>query len=235
MAVRVIRASAAALLLCGSGAAAAETQLRLQATATTDYVYRGITQTRDGPALQGSVELALTQGVYAGVWVGQVDYEYDDRDREVDYYVGYQHRMSTALAVDLTLIRYTYDAAGYYGVDQDWTELQATLHLRDRWSAMFAVARDWWGRDASTYVTEVTYRHPFPFGVVGDATIGYNRARNAIGDDYRYAEAGIARSFGPLSGRLGYVTSAGAGMLDHVAPSQWLASLTWQFETPARR
>ena len=41
---------------------------------TTDYRYRGITQTFNDPALQGGFVLSHETGLYAGVWGSNVDF-----------------------------------------------------------------------------------------------------------------------------------------------------------------
>jgi uncharacterized protein (TIGR02001 family) len=75
-------------------AQAAEKKLNLSATAvfTTDYVFRGITQTAEGPAAQP--EFDLTYGIfYAGIWGSNLDFGggpfgQDIASIEIDYYAG---------------------------------------------------------------------------------------------------------------------------------------------------
>ena len=53
----------------------------------SDYRFRGISQTDEGPALQGSLDWSHDSGVYLGTWASNVDFA--DADVEVDLYGGY--------------------------------------------------------------------------------------------------------------------------------------------------
>ncbi|HYD18722.1 MAG TPA: TorF family putative porin [Patescibacteria group bacterium] len=59
-------------------------------TAVSDYRDRGISQTDEQPALQGSLDWAHDSGVYAGVWASNVDFnDGGEADFELDTYLGY--------------------------------------------------------------------------------------------------------------------------------------------------
>lgn len=227
-------ARVACLILCCCLAAQAESRVRVQLTAANEYVYRGIVQIENGSAYQALFEYQTEWGGYAGAWVSRVDSQFDDREWERDYFVGYQKRLTDRLALDFTLVRYTYDGE-HRGVDYDWTELQATAHLFDGWSLMLAAGKNWWGSDERTYVAEATYRHPLPGGIVVDLTAGYQHADRAIDENYRYGEAGLSRSFGPLSARVAFATSGGVDRLDPLAPSRWIVSVSWQHDSAGVR
>lgn len=55
---------------------------------TTNYVFRGISQTDNGPAISGGFDVASESGLYAGVWGSSVDFS-DDTTMELDLYAGY--------------------------------------------------------------------------------------------------------------------------------------------------
>ncbi|MBB3972660.1 TorF family putative porin [Hansschlegelia beijingensis] len=63
--------------------------------AVTNYVFRGITQSKNNPAVQGYAELQAFDWVYAGVWMSSVDfstrYGLSDPSAEVDIYGGIRH------------------------------------------------------------------------------------------------------------------------------------------------
>lgn len=65
--VLALLASVAAITL-PSIARAQDSPLSFNASVTTDYRYRGISQTRLKPALQGGVDFALPAGFYIGAW-----------------------------------------------------------------------------------------------------------------------------------------------------------------------
>ena len=64
----------AAIVLARAGVTANAAELSATVTATTDYDFRGITQTAQDPAIQGSIDLATDPGFYAGVWASNVDF-----------------------------------------------------------------------------------------------------------------------------------------------------------------
>ena len=77
---RVFRASAAAsigtLMLALGGPAAAEDPYNISANigAVSNYMWRGVTQTQDGAAVQGGLDFKHESGFYAGTWVSNVDF-----------------------------------------------------------------------------------------------------------------------------------------------------------------
>lgn len=74
---------------------------------TSDYLVRGISQTKGDPAIQGYAELQAFDWVYAGVWASSVNFGgAQDPSAEVDIYGGVRH----------TFDKLTLDA-GYVWVD----------------------------------------------------------------------------------------------------------------------
>ncbi len=61
---------------------------------TSDYVFRGLSQTDEKPAIQGGLDYAHSSGAYAGVWASNVDFSEsdfgatDEAHIEVDLYAG---------------------------------------------------------------------------------------------------------------------------------------------------
>lgn len=131
-----------------AGAASAQ-DVAFNLGVTSDYVFRGYSQTDEGPAIQGGVD--VSQGViYGGLWASNVDF-LDSTDAEIDAYVGVK---PTAGAV-------TFDfAAIYYGyvnapstADYDYWEFKAAA------SAPVGPAT----------VGAAVYYSPAFFGDIGDA------------------------------------------------------------------
>jgi uncharacterized protein (TIGR02001 family) len=71
----------------------------------SDYVFRGISQTNEDPAIQGGID--VSQGpAYLGVWASNVDFN-DSTQAEVDLYGGYKFSLGAA-TLDLGAIYYGY-------------------------------------------------------------------------------------------------------------------------------
>jgi uncharacterized protein (TIGR02001 family) len=89
---------------------AAQAQLSFNAGAVTDYRYRGISQTRLRPALQGGVDWS-GGGFYVGAWASTIKWIKDgggDADVEIDLYGGYKGEISKDLSYDVGVLTYQY-------------------------------------------------------------------------------------------------------------------------------
>lgn len=80
---------------------------------TTDYVFRGVSQTKEGPAIQGGYD--LTCGMfYAGVWASNLDWGGFNGNSvaniEMDWYLGIKP-VTGKITWDLGVIYYTYPNA----------------------------------------------------------------------------------------------------------------------------
>lgn len=92
----------------------------------SDYRTRGISQTQNDPALQGSLTLAHTSGLYAGVWSSNVDFGFGSRTRqELDYYAGYFWQISDDVTLDTSYIKYVYPRQGNFNYGEYHAELRA--------------------------------------------------------------------------------------------------------------
>ena len=81
----------------------------------TDYRFRGISQTRRKPALQGGVDFAHSSGLYIGLWASTVRILRDSGGTgrvELDIYGGYKGKFSEQVAYDVGFLRYQYPNAG---------------------------------------------------------------------------------------------------------------------------
>lgn len=97
---------------------------------TNDYRFRGISQTAGDAALQGSLDVAFDNGVYAGIWGSNLDFGAgDDANLEIDYYVGYGNDINDNLSYDISFNYYTYP--GYDAANIDYAELMAGLYYGD--------------------------------------------------------------------------------------------------------
>jgi len=141
-------ALAAAAMLAISGAAHAQTTgavevaqpaasaspVTFNAAITSDYRYRGISQTRLQPALQGGLDYVHAAGWYVGAWASTVKFAKDaggDGDVEIDLYAGKRGELTPGLTYDVGVLRYLYpdnglgQVAGF--VNANTTEVYAQL------------------------------------------------------------------------------------------------------------
>ena len=94
--------------------------------AVTDYRYRGISQSRLDPALQGGADFAHKSGFYLGTWASTIKWIKDaggDANAEVDIYGGYKFPAGP-VAMDVGVLRYLYPNSSL-PVNPDTTEVYA--------------------------------------------------------------------------------------------------------------
>ena len=96
-------------------------------TGTSDYVFRGISQTDNDPTIQGSLNVGY--GIfYAGVWASGLDFDAISNDAEIeaDWYGGIKPVWGP-LTFDFGVIYYSYPGSKYIagGVDLDYVEYKA--------------------------------------------------------------------------------------------------------------
>ena len=93
---------------------AEDSPLSFNASLTSDYRYRGISQSRLKPALQGGVDYALPAGFYIGAWGSTIKWIKDaagDANVEIDLYGGYKGEIAKDLGYDVGVLQYVYPGA----------------------------------------------------------------------------------------------------------------------------
>jgi uncharacterized protein (TIGR02001 family) len=103
--------------------------LSFNVSAVSDYRYRGISQTRLKPALQGGLDYAAPGGFYAGAWASTIKWVKDaggGADAEVDLYGGYKAEVGPGLTLDVGLLQYVYPGHKL-GISPDTLEVYGAL------------------------------------------------------------------------------------------------------------
>jgi len=143
----------AALVVIGVAGQARAQEVTGNVALTSDYVFRGVSQTQEKPAISAGVD-ATFGDFYAGGWASNIDFG-DDADAEVDLYGGWRSELS-GWAVDLGGVAYLYTDQPD-GADYDYVELKAaasravgpaTVGVAAYWSPDFFGAAE----DEATYV-----------------------------------------------------------------------------------
>lgn len=97
-------------------AAAEETSpLSFNVGITSDYLFRGISQTHGRPALQAGVDYALPSGFYIGAWASTITWVDDflgKGELEVDVYGGYKGSLGDDFGYDVGYLTYNYPGHG---------------------------------------------------------------------------------------------------------------------------
>ncbi|MCB1863833.1 MAG: TorF family putative porin [Chromatiales bacterium] len=106
---RILAPLSAAIVLASATSAFAEGPHSFSANVAlgTDYVWRGISQTDENPAISGGFDYGHESGFYAGIWGSNVDFG-DDATIEVDLYGGFAKELESGFSFDVGFIHYNY-------------------------------------------------------------------------------------------------------------------------------
>jgi len=171
---------AVAALLFSAISSVAVAQFAGSVTVTSDYDYRGYSQTDGDWALQGSAAYSHESGIYGSVWASSLDWGPDsDADIEVDWVLGYTNSFGdSGVNYDVGLLYYDYPGVS----EADFLEIYAGL----TWSLFrvkLSYSDDFAGFGASGWYLDggVAYDWENGFGVFAYA--GYS-----FGDVFSYGE-----------------------------------------------
>jgi uncharacterized protein (TIGR02001 family) len=183
--------------------------------ATSDYVFRGVSQSDNDPAIQGGVDFAY--GIlYAGVWASLVDFaDAPPADAEVDWYGGIKPTWNSPLGtinMDFGVIYYSYPGANPDSVllpDLNYVELKAGYSWSALHPSLVTGTTVFWSPDyvletGSVWTIETMAAWTLPKlhivtpvinGVLGwqkgDSNDGYFVNVNGTDDEYYYWNAGL--------------------------------------------
>lgn len=107
---------AAAVLLVLAPAGDAHAGTSGSVSLTSDYIFRGISQTDQDPALQAGLEFAADSGFYAGAWGSNISWLSDltaagvpvSSSLELDVYGGYRGKLADKVGYDVGALYYWY-------------------------------------------------------------------------------------------------------------------------------
>ncbi len=90
---------------------------------SNNYIWRGLTQTNDEPAISGGLDWAHDSGFYIGTWVSNVQYASDDAfSYEHDMYAGYAGEYN-GVSYDIGYLYYNYNEEAKF----DFSEIYGSL------------------------------------------------------------------------------------------------------------
>lgn len=128
-------ACALALLAPAPARAQAEpAQIGATLAATTDYIYRGVSQSDGHGALQADLHAASSGGTFAGVWASTRDDDFEPgASGEMQVYVGRRFSVSSAWSATVSA-RADYFVGGPARHSDDYQEISAALTWLDRYT-----------------------------------------------------------------------------------------------------
>ena len=92
---------------------------------TTDYAFRGVSQTDESPAVQGGFDATFgNTGFYAGTWASNINFGTGGANLELDVYGGYKFALGP-VAMDVGVLGYLYPSASDDAAELDYYEVYA--------------------------------------------------------------------------------------------------------------
>jgi uncharacterized protein (TIGR02001 family) len=165
---------------------------------TSDYVFRGISQTDEDPAIQGGFDLGHDSGFYVGTWASNVDFadtSADDADMELDVYLGFAGEYGD-VSYDVGLLRYIYPGTD---VDIDYNELIASVGYMGA-TFLIGYSNDVFNSSETGIYYNLSYEHEVVENVSVNAGVGYyDFDKNVYGpgmpDSYMDYTVGVSTEF----------------------------------------
>jgi len=207
-----------ALAMMGSPAAqaqetpAAEHQISYNAALTSEYRYRGLSQTRFDPAVQGGVDYTHTpSGLYVGTWLSTIKWTKDlggDGNVEVDLYGGKRGQITEAISYDVGGLYYWYPSNGLTP-NANTFELYGQVGVGPAYLKYSHATTNLFGTPDSKQsgYLDLGANVPVPAveGLVLNLHVGRQRVKNNGGLSYTDYKVGVTKDFGFASVALAWV------------------------------
>ena len=210
---KLILAAAMASAFAGNVARADEVkpdnETTFNASVVSDYRYRGISQSRLGPAVQGGADyINNPTGLYAGTWLSTIKWISDGSGNahvEWDLYAGKRGQISEDMAYDVGVLSYVYpsnDLSRLPGVaNANTTELYGQLSVgpvyvkySNSMTNLFSIAD-------SKHSGYLDFGSNFDagYGLVVNLHVGHQEVHNVGVGSYTDWKAGVTKDFGVAS------------------------------------
>ena len=214
--MKSIKLSLVAALLASTSLVAditSDVEVSANVALTSNYVWRGMTQSDNLPAIQGGVDLGY-KGAYVGIWASNVDFDNMETSSEFDFYAGYANEIS-GLTYDVNYCQYTYPG------DNDALSFgEASLTLGYDFEVAAVSAKYYVGVDTNDVANdtvdgwepgdgwELGVSVPLPMDISLDGTYGQyddegtqGVTTNNFGD---YYSVSVTKTFGKFDANLAY-------------------------------
>jgi len=170
---------------------------------SSDYMWRGASQTDNEMAISGSFDYGHASGLYAGVWASNVDFAVgtDQAHLEADIYAGYASEFGdTGIGYDVGFMRYIFP-----GTDgADWNEAYAAVSY-SHYSLKVSHTEDFGGtsEEATHYLLGFNYDLPYDvafhanyaFYDFDDIDAVFGTAPNNIDNPLQDYAVGVSKDF----------------------------------------
>lgn len=144
--------------LGGAASAAHAATFSGNGTLTSDYVWRGSTQSQGDPAAQAGFKISTDDGFYVSAWGSSIKFAPAlEASTELDFTAGWGRTFADDWSIDVNVLRYRYPGTT---TNLDWTELNGTLTWRNNYWVLAGWSNEALGYDRSGLYTQIGARFP---------------------------------------------------------------------------
>lgn len=188
----------------------AESPISWSVAATSDYVFRGASQTDEGPALQAGLTYTAPAGFYVGAWASNVDFGSGGPNVELDTYIGYNTDLGDEFVnLDVMLNRYNY--LGGNGSDLAYNELIGKLTFGGVVSLSAGYTNDVWASGEDGWYLGAGAAIPLPSDYSLNVNVGQSMFDSSVARNYLDYGVSVSKSWGNVGVSLGYVGTSRDG------------------------
>lgn len=188
MPILALRAALPALLLT-AGLPVQASDFGGNATVTSDYVFRGVSQSGERAALQLGGRIDLASGVYGSVWASRVEFPTAPAaSAEIDYVLGIRREFGDGWTGDLNATRFTYVRAPQL----NYLEWNVTATWRERRWVALGVSHDVFATGHRGLYAQAGVRIPLHKALRLEFAGGHYWLKPAYGRDYAHLQTTLA-------------------------------------------
>jgi uncharacterized protein (TIGR02001 family) len=212
---------------------------------TSDYIYRGVSESDGQGAVQGDLHLSSTGGTFLGAWASSRDSNLDPYANSVlELYLGHRFELGTAWGATASARSHYFLNGSTYQPSDDYQEISAALTYLDRWSLSVTsipnAVRYWFFRRLSrspAWVADTSGQWALRPQLLLTAGAGYYYASGtgpgiSRATGYAYGNVGAAYEWHAWRLDVGYFFAQNAARRIFpypVASEHFAATLAWHF------
>jgi len=184
-------------IMLSAGITAAHAEVSGNLSISSDYRFRGISQTMENPAFQGGIDFNHKSGVYIGNWnsnISAVQYP-GTSGLESDVYVGFSKNLGN-INFDIGAIRYNYAGAntfntteGYVGIGSGPVSLKVSQSTTNYFGTADSKGSRYYDLNLEVPVGRMTF----------SAHAGYTDVANQTANDYKDYSVGASTEIAGLT------------------------------------
>ncbi|MBK5944698.1 MULTISPECIES: TorF family putative porin [Halorhodospira] len=164
---------------------------------TSNYLFRGFSESDEEPAVQGGFDLDHASGAYVGTWASSLQPQDARGPLELDFYGGFGFDLTPDIWGDVGLTFYTYPddsdsntVEAYAGAGTAFGEVEADFYVH--------VSDDYFDEDESSVYLETNWMTPLAAGFYAMAHLGYLVIDSDTNLDGADAALGVGYEYGTL-------------------------------------